>query len=129
MDSVSVRRQLAALLLSLLVLVAFSGSVLADCIMPPADMPDTDCHEVMESDCSHHAAESACLDALECLDAGPVLVPGERSEPDDHKPDAGPPAAATGPPPTQDRIDTSPVLSSRLSDSRQLYLNTCRFLE
>ena len=132
MDRASVKRQLAALFLSLLALVAFSGSVLADCMAAFADVPEmaeSDCHEAMNADCAHHMADSACMEAVDCGNAEPVLLSGERKKAQDQEPDLLLLAETTGPPDPRIPAPETALSSSRTPDSRQLYLSFCRFLE
>lgn len=130
MGAIPVKKQLAVLLLSLLVLVAFSGSVIADCMPDTVETEHSDCHEAMAADCPHHAASDACLDALDDCDAlGQAVIPGERKQ--DTDPDTQavfrytllepPPRPAARP------ITLSPIQPS--IPSPQTYLLCCRFLE
>lgn len=134
MDIASVRRQLAALFLTLLSVVAFSGSALADCL---SDLlaADGDCHEVQVDECEHHAA-GGCLGLSASCDEPraevvtperKLLSPGASSE-TGAEPAAGPPVNGGPPAPGWRSPPTLPT-TSFLPDTRGLHLLLVRFLE
>jgi len=125
----SVKRQLAALMLSLLALVAFSGSVLADCVDALSEPVTDDCHGMAMTDCPHHHAGEACLEAADCNDGDDGLILAERKQDRDIQPDAVAPVLSTGPPPRPARIAEYPRSFSYIPHARQRYLECCRFLE
>lgn len=128
------KRQIAAALLSLMVLVAFSASVWADCGKAMAEAGHSDdCHEPMPGatgDCDHHAADSPCLDADDCQSVSAAVVGAERKPAKDSQPDVV--ALAPAPP----GIEASPPVSipapagaNRTVSAQATYLHCCRFLE
>ncbi|MDQ2070343.1 hypothetical protein [Natronospira bacteriovora] len=129
MQPVDTRRQLAAMMLSLLALVAFSGSVLADCVDALSEPSVGDCHEAAMVDCPHHHAGEACMEAADCHGGEEALIPGERKQDRDAQPDLLPLLPATGPPPTPVRISEHPRSPSYRLSQQQCYLACCRFLE
>ncbi len=116
-------------MLSLLALVAFSGSVLADCVEALSEPAAGDCHEMAAMDCPHHHAGEACLEAADCNGGEDGLIPSERKQDRDAQPDAVALVLSTGPPPTTARIAERPRSPSYLPNARQRYLECCRFLE
>ncbi|MCP1727557.1 hypothetical protein J2T60_001557 [Natronospira proteinivora] len=123
-----VARQLAALALCLLTLMAFSTQVLADCL---AEMPANgdDCHETVMSDCGHHMADQACMSAADCGQAEQAVPAGERKQDRDAEPDPLLTVPATGPPPASQPARLPATLYTYQSNDRRCYLHCCRFLE
>lgn len=130
MDIASARRQLAALFLALLSVIAFSGAAFADCLSDFASLGE-DCHEPVETECEHHAAGDCLASVGACEGFDDEAVTGERKL-DEGDSGTEPVAIATdelaAPRPgwrSPPRIPDNPFLN----DQRDLHLRLVTFLE
>gem|GEM_PF-2613242 len=136
---VSIKRQLAALGLALVLLFALGSQAVAACI---TDIPQSDCHEMVADDCSHHAQANACMSSADCGSSPDSLPGGERKwetqsphtddraagDPDGD--DSNPIPSTTAPPPSLPGArPVTDIPAQPLPDGQGIYLNFCRFLE
>ncbi len=130
MNTPSVRRQLAALFLALLSVVAFSAAAYADCLSDFAPGGD-DCHEPVETECEHHASGDCLVSVGACEGLDGEALSGERKL-DEAETGAEPVAviAESHVAPAPDWRSPPRISDTAfLNDQRDLHLRLVTFLE